>query len=276
MPPSTSYLVCATARSGSTLLCETLVTTGMLGNPDVEYFYPPAEAWWSKRWKTRKYQDYVKRVMQVGTTPNGVFGVKLMFGYFPEFVGKLGASRRVRPVGQHLAFPEPAKSGFSLRNPLAKPPSLIALPARDLLESVFPQLRYIFVTREDKIRQAVSHAMALQTGRWTSRDRSQSGSEPRFDFDQIDQLLKTTAADEEGWWAYFREADVQPLTVTYEQLVANPGDIVRGVFHYLCVAEPDDLPGLAPQLHKQAGSVAEEWVGKYLERRTAAGVESGS
>ncbi|MGI9058103.1 MAG: Stf0 family sulfotransferase [Ktedonobacteraceae bacterium] len=35
--PTCSYLVCATPRSGSTLLCEALANTGIAGNPK-EYF----------------------------------------------------------------------------------------------------------------------------------------------------------------------------------------------------------------------------------------------
>src|SRR5205823_4062494 len=37
MLPHTSYLVCATPRSGSTLLCEALNNTGLAGHPQ-EYF----------------------------------------------------------------------------------------------------------------------------------------------------------------------------------------------------------------------------------------------
>ena len=37
MPATVSYLVCATPRSGSTLLCEGLKATGVAGRPE-EYF----------------------------------------------------------------------------------------------------------------------------------------------------------------------------------------------------------------------------------------------
>src|SRR3954466_4170968 len=37
MPPTLSYLVCATPRSGSTLLCHLLDQTGIAGHPE-EYF----------------------------------------------------------------------------------------------------------------------------------------------------------------------------------------------------------------------------------------------
>ena len=37
MQPTLSYMICATPRSGSTLLCKALQNTGLAGKPD-EYF----------------------------------------------------------------------------------------------------------------------------------------------------------------------------------------------------------------------------------------------
>ncbi len=42
------------------------------------------------------------------------------------------------------------------------------LAVRDLAPSVFPNLRYLTVTRRDKVRQAVSLWRALQTWSWSS------------------------------------------------------------------------------------------------------------
>lgn len=271
MHPRSSYIVCTTARSGSNLLCETLQSTGVLDNPDVEYFYGPAEIVWSKRWKIRKYQDYVRRVIRMGTTPNGIFGVKIMYGYFPEFVGKLATSGGMRPVSGHLNFPETTAPHFSLRHPLRRRDRTVPLSIHQILESTFPHLHYIFVTREDKVRQAVSHSKALQTGQWTSRDVSPEGMRPEFDFDQIDGLLKTTAADEVGWRAYFDEIEVQPLTINYEQLMADPRAVVRRVFEHLKMAAPQDLILPEPALRKQADTLTEEWVTHYHNLRTRVG-----
>src|SRR3954469_24130707 len=111
MPFDTAYLVCATPRSGSTLLCETLRATGIAGNPHEhfevfrhssqprqprEYFDgvsdpevlgllspldpprsdpEPAAAWWG-------------RIAQAGATPNGVWGGKLMWGHVPDLLAR--------------------------------------------------------------------------------------------------------------------------------------------------------------------------------------------
>src|ERR671917_2614911 len=109
--PRVSYLVCATPRSGSTLLCEALSGTGLAGRP-AEYFEAmydtrlprrptdyfeglraiPAASFLADQLPTEggearealsqaaTYRDYLAWVLRTGTTPNGVFGAKLMWG----------------------------------------------------------------------------------------------------------------------------------------------------------------------------------------------------
>ncbi|MBE9506501.1 MAG: hypothetical protein IMY86_00490, partial [Chloroflexi bacterium] len=54
MRPHTSYLICATNRSGSSLLCEALKNTGIAGRPE-EYFWRDDEPFWSERWSVSTY-----------------------------------------------------------------------------------------------------------------------------------------------------------------------------------------------------------------------------
>jgi LPS sulfotransferase NodH len=67
--PTRSYLICATPRSGSTLLCEALRITGLAGNPD-EYFGPMHVKRWNEEWRTRSKADYLERVVEVAKGEN--------------------------------------------------------------------------------------------------------------------------------------------------------------------------------------------------------------
>src|SRR4051794_6151624 len=117
-----SYLVCATPRSGSTLLCRALTQTGIAGRPE-EYFearrdtghppaprdyfsgadridldallgrehpVPPAPAYSSLE-GIEDYQDHIARTLDGGTTPNGVFGAKIMWGHLDDLSALVGA-----------------------------------------------------------------------------------------------------------------------------------------------------------------------------------------
>src|ERR1700759_2491229 len=120
MTPDRSYIVCATPRSGSTLVCHALRETGVAGRPEEyfealrhsgrprrpeEYFVgvedqstpdplgegpagsepPPRSPLWSRA----AYDRYLAWALEAGTTENGIFGAKLMWGYFGDFVSLL-------------------------------------------------------------------------------------------------------------------------------------------------------------------------------------------
>ena len=68
MTPSVSYLVCATGRSGSNLLCGLLRGTGVAGRPE-EYFWRGHEPCWARRWGASGPVDYVHGAIREGTGP---------------------------------------------------------------------------------------------------------------------------------------------------------------------------------------------------------------
>src|SRR4051812_48257017 len=109
MRPRLAYLVCATERSGSTLLCELLGSTGIAGRPEEyfeylaatgrarqprEYFPPDADpgilellAPLEPPLEPGDWEARLRDALERGTTPNGVFGSKMMWAYLPDFLG---------------------------------------------------------------------------------------------------------------------------------------------------------------------------------------------
>src|SRR6202035_3315526 len=129
------------------------------------------------------------------TTSNGVFGAKLMWGYFDDFISHL----RQIPGCREMAAP-------------------------DLLSTIFPNLHYIWVGRQDKVRQAVSLWKAIQTSTWrmdeSPRTKDQSPPQHKelaFHFEAIDYLVQQIVAHETAWWQYFDAYNIQPFTVLYEE-----------------------------------------------------------
>src|SRR5437588_2967337 len=137
MRPTTSYLVCATPRSGSTLLCHLLDQTGIAGRAEEyfealrhsglprrpeEYFDPARHANIVERlafrempgngprpepnplWSPETYDQYLAWAIEQGTTANGVFGAKLMWGYLGDFADLLRGidGLRALPIPQLL------------------------------------------------------------------------------------------------------------------------------------------------------------------------------
>jgi LPS sulfotransferase NodH len=268
MPPiNTSYLICSTPRSGSTLLCEALRNTGLAGRPE-EYFQHrmqtgvprrPTEYFDGMRsaeifdilgtytrvddeeipFDPRGFADYeafLDWVVEAGTTPNGVFGGKVMWGYFNGFVDRL------RGV---------------VRNAVIETP--------DVLDRVFPDLHYIWVTREDKVGQAISLWKAIQTWTWRRDDGDGSlpGHELRYSFDAVDHLAKQLVRDEVEWHQYFERVGVRPHTVVYEQFVERYEQTALDILAYLGVECPADHTFGERRMRRQADEISRDWSQRY-------------
>jgi LPS sulfotransferase NodH len=286
MTPERSYLVCATPRSGSTLVCQALKATRVAGNPE-EYFEalmhsgrprrpedyfagvddrsildhlgeravadepPPRSPLWSRT----TYDRYLEWAIETGTTPNGVFGAKLMWGYFGDFVSLL---RSVPPYRD--------------------------LSLAELLPAAFPNLSFVRVVRADKVRQAVSLWKAVQTARWRqARERDsddgsvEDGATPpyktfieehrpqlRFHYRAIEHLLGRILVEEAFWDAFFEHSETKPLLVLYENFAADPEVSTLNVLERLELSPPDDFV-FEPRMRRQSDQLNDDWARRYSE-----------
>ena len=97
-----SYLLCGTPRTGSTLLCGLLTSTGVAGRPE-SYFREPDEPAWAYRLGVPMagdgsfdYRMFVRAAVSAGSTPNGVFAARVMWGTMHRIVDGLDPFRRNR------------------------------------------------------------------------------------------------------------------------------------------------------------------------------------
>jgi LPS sulfotransferase NodH len=271
--PDTSYIIAATARSGSSLLGEALRSTGLAGRPR-EFFmcwhlaaYDPERLREEhrKRWLIPD-DDYLRKVFEEGTTPNGVFGVKIMWGYFKLVV------KRLRALPQYRGL---------------RPP--------ELLDTVFPGLRYIHIVRADKVRQAVSLAKATQSGIWSDVDprgfeervkllnykmdsnmmdriarhkqkrKELAGRKLEYDFYKINRHYRLLLKHEEAWEDYFKRFSISPFRVVYEDFSESYEETAVDILKYLDVPLPEKLTFTGRALKKQGDAVNDEWVERFRE-----------
>ena len=82
--PDRAYAICSTPRSGSWLLCRQLVNAG-LGVPS-EYFNVTHSVPLGRRWKLdeRDTLAYLRALREKRTTPNGVWGTKLLWTQYAD------------------------------------------------------------------------------------------------------------------------------------------------------------------------------------------------
>jgi glutamate-1-semialdehyde 2,1-aminomutase len=120
-PPSLSYAVCATPRSGSSLLCELLCNTGLAGAP-TEFFDRETYDAFCKAWGVTGPEGYLEELLRRKTGPNGVFGFKIHWDQYLEFFPntdlrrvfpglRMVLMRREDRLGQALSFSRAAQTG---------------------------------------------------------------------------------------------------------------------------------------------------------------------
>jgi trehalose 2-sulfotransferase len=249
----TSYIICAVQRSGSFLLCEALKNTRLAGMPEEYFLYKEDEGFWENGWWARQYgvtsrREFINLVLEKGTTGNGVFGAKLMWNYFPHAIRCL----QELPEYQELEAPQ-------------------------LLGALLPNLHYIWLVRADKVRQAVSWAMAAQTDIYAAWqvEIQPPQQEPVFDFAQIDLLYNLIREGEAGWQAFFQTNKITPLRVVYEELIDGYEATALQILDYLKVIYPQNLVFGERRLQKQATARNDEWANKYREmKRQMKGADS--
>jgi LPS sulfotransferase NodH len=230
--PTSSVVICALPRTGSWLLAHLLHSSRLVGYPG-EWFWRDDRERNSREWRVTRFEDYLARVLEVGTSPNGVFAVKLMWGYVHELQ-------------------------FELRR-LARDYEADDL---DVLRRFFPEPRFVWLVREDVVAQAVSWAKAAQTDRWAAQQ--QATREPEFDFEQIDALYHLARVHDGCWRRWFATHGIEPYPVVYEELAAEPDAVARRVLGFLGLESEAPLEAPA-ELTRQADAVNEEWIARYRE-----------
>jgi LPS sulfotransferase NodH len=263
--PHTSYLILATPRSGSYLYCESLINTHLAGYP-IEYFGPLQLRAVLRYLDTSNHAEWLAWILKRGTTPNGVFGGKIIWQFHEDLIDWL----------QEI-------DGYE------------KLSTSEVLSTAFPNLRYLWATRRDKVRQAISYWKALQTRAWKDMNNKDWQAnllpkadnenqvvsnlrvayrnelpplmqDPVFDYHTIERLRRGLEEDDVEIEQYCTSLGIEPFKVVYEDFVNAYEETALQILEYLQIPFPKDLVFGERQLQKQANAQSEEWLQLYYEQ----------
>lgn len=240
--PTQCYALCAVARSGAHLLSGALQATHLAGRP-LQYFHERLAAKYADRYgldASRNFAQYLRGLLTGAATSNGVFGFRI------ESFDVDWLVNRLRDSGEFGSDDA---------------------DERELLQTAFPRLRCIQLTREDKLRQAISRARATQTNLWVPGKEHNIIGEAKFDPELIDECLTCVARAEELWAEFFTRNELNPLAITYEELCSDYPGTVRRVFDFLRIRPPRHVDLKSPRTLRQADALTEEWMEKYRALR---------
>jgi LPS sulfotransferase NodH len=258
-----SLLVATTPRSGSWLLSDYLAQTGVVG-PAREYFHVNYVATRSGQCglpTTGITVDYIDGLLGQAREAGQMFATKLHWLQINQLCTAL---RRIHP-------------------------SLARAPAPQLIEASLPGSRYLYLTRRDKPRQAISMLRAMRSERWWQTDSSPPPREDRPppapedrprspedgpppgpemvpDYLSIRWFEDDLRGQDAEWRRYFATFGITVFAVVYEDLVADPRTIVRAILDWLGLPEAG-VPELTTTLRRQADAETDRVLRDYLDLR---------
>jgi LPS sulfotransferase NodH len=252
--PGRAYFVCCDARTGSSLLAATLRGVGRAGKP-FEYF---SKAEIDKPWLRAElrvpdeapftsFPDWRDYILKAGSEMGGVFAASVHFFQLPELV-------------------ETFRAGD------ADP----ATPAIEVLRGFFPDLRLVWLRRNNIVAQAISHYVAIATQIWNSRlgqgvKPGESDRGAPYDFEKIDWQVRSAVVATEGWRNTLKGAEAITMPLAYEELAADLAGAVRRLCAHVGI-DLGDAPVPMPGLEKQAGHWSLDLERRYRDERRARGM----
>ena len=227
-----TYMICTVQRSGSLLLCETLTDTEVCGSPPGRHFLLGVD----EDSSPEHFRDQLTSSRNQITSPNGIAGFRMFWNGLPGFVSRVREAYDTEAPNDH-----------------------------EVLQSVFNEIGYLWLRRNNKVRQAVSFWRAT-TGREQFRypkDSEIPVNTPAFDFDRVDFFVRLVTQQEEDWRRWFSANNVVPFEVSYELLAANRHGTLESVLDFLGVESRPRCPLPEPRVIQQADEHTERYVQMY-------------
>jgi len=222
-------MLCITPRSGSTYLSQLLESTGRIGIAQ-EFM---------NLWNYEKnISDILGALTQIAPRDEPVFedGLTSLSSYVRNAV-------RISQSGEGV---------FAMKGDLYQ---FMPLFTRGWVHAGMQKIRFVYVTREDVLMQAISLFRAIRSGEWSSDHvRLQEVSFDRDGIlDQFDYLLQMMRR----WEMLFSLLGIHPLRVTYEQISKDPRGAVRRIASHIGLRGAVEI-GEA-QLKRQRDEQSELW-----------------
>jgi LPS sulfotransferase NodH len=234
-------VICSSPRTGSGLLGSALWSTGLCGRPD-EYLAPATRRDYEGTWGCRTDREYAEQVVSYATTPNGVLSLKVH------------------------------RSQVQRADWLAHGSVVRGRGSADPFLALAPIVHFVWVSRRDKVRQAVSLYVAEKTGRYRQLGERSALATASIDFDEegIHRLVDQIEGWEQSWQRYFDSLGVGPLRIWYEDHLEHAyAETTRRVLETIGVEVPREFT-VTTEYRKQSDDRSEMLVRRYRERERGA------
>jgi len=137
------------------------------------------------------------------------------------------------------------------------------------MQKAFGRTLLIHLTRQNKLDQAISCVKATQTGLWHKApdgveiERRKPHTDPVYDATAIKQQLSVLTELDAHWNAWFAGEKLTPYRINYDDLAANPIEVLNRLLEHLGL-DRDLSSGIELPVAKLADVTSKIWADRFL------------
>jgi LPS sulfotransferase NodH len=194
-----NYIIATLPRTGSTYLCE-LLSRNHMGVPYEDFnIFIGSSPFARSLVIGESTEEYIKRFFIPKRTNSGILCTKLM-------------SHWLEIIRTNM--------------------SSYAKSYSDMLTQLFPDFKVIFLTRKNKVKQAISWIKASKTKQWIKASpTTEIDYEPKpF---EIQECLQRIFTLEQVWRDTFEDGGIEPLKLIYEDFIENVESTLEKINNYV-------------------------------------------
>lgn len=238
-----TVILCATPRSGSTLLCSVLNASGVVGTLE-SWFRAEDRASYAEEWGLELNQNnaydptkYLSAVKTSGRGANGIVGIRIMWETLHEILDEYA-------------------------------PLYPGSDASELLTHLFGRFRLIYLRRADTLAQAVSRLKAEQSGHWHTigdwiEQIGPADGPLTYDAQAIAAYKADAEAGHAGWLTFFETLDLPYISVDYDDLAEDPVATTRSILAALNLQAPN-LDTLEVHNVRLSDDINRSWIARFI------------
>ena len=134
---------------------------------------------------------------------------------------------------------------------------------------ILGDVQILFVRRKDKAKQAVSFEKAKQQGVWRS-EKHDAGLDATlvYNYSRILDCWNQVHQDEASWLHFLQERKLPYYEIWYEDMVADPMEVVGNALHFLGAELNPDVV-IQSRYQKLSSGLNAEWLERFQRRQRA-------
>lgn len=126
----------------------------------------------------------------------------------------------------------------------------------------FPDPHFVLLTRDDVMAQAVSLAIARQTGNWIS-GQNETDIEPEYRFSEIDDSLRRVVLANASWQYLLAANGLPTLPLRFSDVKNNTRQTIIDIARFMNVELDESRIPSTPVTKKQSKSLNQSWIARF-------------